>query len=164
MRLPRWTPFAVAAALAVTAGGVAAAASGHDRPDTGHGTAGSTVVNVNGHEVDEHAAFGQETAAQARARGDETDDQSDDETDDPTEDPATDDQDTTDDGDGDGGQGHGWAFGHLSPEARKAAIAEMQAAHRDARPEQAQTHGQGQAHGPSDTHGQSGTHGRPEGR
>ncbi|MFC5179312.1 hypothetical protein [Nocardioides taihuensis] len=149
MRLPRWTPVAVAAALALTAGGVAAAAAGHDRPEAGHGTAGSTVVNVNGHPVDEHAAFGQSTAAQARAQGEDadTDDDADVDTD----------ADESDREDGKAGQehgkagqehgkagqehGHGWAFGHLSPESRHQAIADMQAAHHDARPEHGQQQG-----------------------
>lgn len=156
MRLPRWTPVAVAVGLALTAGGVAVAA-GQDRPEHTTGTAGSGVVNVEGHEVDEHAAFGQETAAQARAQGDDADDQADDETDDDADEQTDEQTDDQADGETDGtehgksgqphghagehGQGHAWAFGHLSPEARKAAIAEMQASHHDARPEQSQAHG-----------------------
>ena len=146
MRLPRWTPFAIAAALALTAGGVAAAAAGHDRPDTGHGTAGSTVVNVNGHPVDEHAALGQATAAQARAEGEDADDDADTDTDTDTDESGREDGEHGKAGQehgksaeehGKSGEehGHGWAFGHLSPEARHQAIADMQAAHHDARPE-----------------------------
>ena len=143
MRLPRWTPVAAAAVLALTAGGVAAAA-GHDHVETAADTS-ETVVNPAGHEVDEHAAFGQLTAAEAHAQGEAADDdpgeeaehgRSDEEhgkvRDEKEHGKARDEHGKAGEAHGhagEHGQGHAWAFGHLSPEARRQAIADMQAEH-----------------------------------
>ena len=133
MRLPRWTPVAAAAVLAVTAGGVAAAA-GHDHVTTVAGGTSEAVLNPAGHEVDEHAAFGQATAAQAHEQGEDEDEQ------------GRQDDEHGRSGEehgkageehghaGEHGQGHAWAFGHLAPEARRQAIADMQAEHAQAHP------------------------------
>ena len=137
MRLPRWTPVAAAAVLALTAGGVAAAA-GHDHVRTDAGGTGEVVVNPAGHEVDEHAAFGQATAARAHEQGEAADD----ERDAPDDEHGRSGEEHGKAGRGrtarhaaEHGQGHAWAFGHLSPEARKQAIADMQAEHAATHPE-----------------------------
>ena len=69
-----------AIAAATTAG---AAATGHSPVADDSGDSTSTVVNKNGHEVDEHAAKGQARAAEARAQ------HSDDDSDEPEDEDET---------------------------------------------------------------------------
>lgn len=95
MRTPSLTAAVVGAALVACLTGIGVAAAVDST-----GRAGETVVvNKNGHEVDEHAAYGQERAAEARSKRDR---------------PAP-------------GAGHGHAFGHLSPEEKATAKAAMKA-------------------------------------
>jgi hypothetical protein len=108
MRRPRLTSLVVGGALALSLTGIGvAAAVDSESPDEG------TVLNKNGHEVDEHAAFGQETAEEARSKHD------------------AEGHGRPEHARGHGpGHGHGHAFGHLSPEDKKAAIKQMKAQRR----------------------------------
>jgi len=106
MRRSRLTSLVVGGALALSLTGIGvAAAVDSESPDE------ETVVNKNDHEVDEHAAFGQETAEEARSKHD-------------------DDQHGRPEHAAGREHGHGHAFGHLPRDEKKAAIEQMKAEHR----------------------------------